>query len=340
MRGFLSDNASGVHPAVLEALAKANVGHALPYGEDEDTLAMERAMDELFGRKVHAFTVFNGTGANVTALSHLTQRYSCVLCSDCAHIFDDECGAPEHFMGCKMMGLQQVNGKVLPAAVEESFSLLGSQHSCQPAVLSISQLTEHGTAYNVDEIRMLADLVHAHGLYLHVDGARIANALANSDVSIAEMIADTGVDALSFGMAKNGMLFGEAVMFFDEKLGKTFPFTRKNSGQLFSKGRFIAAQVNAMLADDLWLKLASHANAMARELARKLSKVPGITIDYAVEGNEVFCQIPKVLADQLMKEVSFSEHGSAYRFVCSFDTTQEDIDHLVTLAHQYATVQA
>lgn len=332
-KGFLSDNTSGAHPAVMEAIIAANHSHAAAYGEDEYTLEMEQAFDEVFGRKVYTFPVFNGTGANVAALAHLTKRYSSVLCSDVAHIYDDECGAPEHMTGCKILGVGSDQGKIKTQALEGHLDVLGSQHSAQPTVLSLSQLSEKGTAYSLEELRSLCAVAHEHGLLVHMDGARFANAVASLNCMPAEMSCDVGVDALSFGGAKNGMLIGDAVVFFDEELAETFRFTRKNCGQLFSKGRFIAAQFTAMLKDDLWLDCAKHANKMAKRLAEGLTEIPGVEITCSVDGNEIFLTMPEKLYIRLNESYPFAAHGE-YRLVTSFDTTVEEVDGFLALARE------
>lgn len=335
-RGFLSDNASPVHPMVMNALLAANAGHAIPYGGDSYTQEMQEAFNYVFQRKVFAFPVFNGTGANVLALAHATTRYSSVLCTSCAHIVEDECGAPEHMLGCKLVGLPHENGKIRPDFVEEQMDALGSQHAAQPAVLSLSQLTECGTAYAVEEIRALTDLAHRYGLLVHMDGARLANAVATLGCSVAEMTCDAGVDVLSFGGTKNAMMFGEAVIFFDEKLAKTFPFTRKNNGQLYSKSRYIAAQFTAVLRDNLWLRTASHANRMAKKLSEGLCTINGVDSVYPVDGNEVFVTMPEQMFLWLNERYAFSEHLGQYRLVTSFDTEEKDVEHFVALAAEHS----
>lgn len=332
-KGFLSDNTSGAHPAVMEALLQSNSGHAAAYGEDDYTRRMGEAFDRLFGRKVYAFPVLNGTGANVAALAHMTKRYSSVLCSDVAHIFEDECGAPEHMMGCKILGLSSINGKITPEAVEGQMGVLGSQHASQPTVLSLSQLSEKGTAYTLEELGALCAVAHDHGLYTHMDGARFANALVTLGCTPSEMSCEAGIDVLSFGGTKNGMLFGDAVLFFDEGLAKGFPFTRKNCGQLFSKGRFIAAQFIAMFEGGLWLECAGHANAMARRLAEGMKEIADITVHYPVDGNEIFVSMPEALFQRLNAAYPFTFHGE-YRLVTSFDTAEEEVDGFLALARE------
>ena len=335
-RGFLSDNTATVHPAVMDALLQANAGHSIPYGDDSHSDEMRAVFDALFGKKVYPFAVFNGTGANVAALAHLTKRYSAVLCAQCAHIVEDECGAPEHLTGCKMWELPHQQGKLRPETLLPALELLGSQHASQAAVLSLSQLTEYGAAYSVEEVRALADVAHAHGLYVHMDGARLANAVAALGCTVAELTCDAGVDALSFGGTKNGMMFGEAVVFFDEELARTFPFTRKNNAQLMSKSRYIAAQFVAMLQDGLWLRCAAQANRMAARLAEGLSGIPGVEIAYAVDGNQIFAHMPRPMYEALNASYPFAEHGGAFRLVTSFDTEAEDIEGFLALAQKLA----
>lgn len=330
-KGFLSDNTASVHPAVMQALIDANNGHAEAYGCDFYTQKMHEAFNRTFDRKVYTFPVFNGTGANVSALCHMTKRYSAVLCSDVAHIYDDECGAPEHLTGCKLIGLPNKHGKIFLQDILPHLSVLGSQHSCQPSVLSLTQLTERGTAYTLEELRTLCEVAHQYGLYVHMDGARLANAIASLGCTVAEMTCDIGVDALSFGGTKNGMMFGEAVVFFDPSLAETFPFTRKNCTQLFSKSRYIAAQFIALLQDDLWLKTAKHANQMARRMAEGLQSLDGVNVLEPVDGNELFVSIPEDLCHKLNSHYPFAAHGD-YRLVTSFDTTEEEVDGFLRLA--------
>ena len=291
---FASDNAAGIAPEILAAISRANDGAALAYGRDDWTKRVERRFAEIFQREVAVFLVPTGTAANALALAHLTPPWGAVLCHDEAHIATDECGAPEFFGGgIKLIGLAGEAGKIAPATLQRALDegQWGGPHHVSPAVLSLSQATEAGTVYRVDEIRQLAGIAHAHGVAVHIDGARIANALARMNASPAQATWMAGVDVLSFGATKGGALAAEAVVFFDAARGANMSERRKRGGHLVSKHRFIAAQIEAYLADDLWLKLARHANAMADRLAAGLAAA-GLHPVWPVEANEVFAALP------------------------------------------------
>jgi len=331
-RMFASDNASGAHPAVLDAIRAANEGHAYAYGDDDWTRAAEAVVRRHLGDEARAFFVFNGTGANVTALTALMRPYEAVICPATAHINVDECGAPERFTGGKLIAVPTPDGKLTPEMVERAIFGVGVEHHSQPRVVSVSQSTEYGTVYRPAEIAALANVAHEHGMYLHVDGARISNAAAALGCSLREMVADTGVDVLSFGGTKNGMLFGEAVVFLRDGLGADFRFVRKQCAQLASKMRFIAAQFVALYGGDLWLSNARNANAMARLLAEKMQALPGITITQPVEANEVFAILPREAIAPLAEEFGFyvwDERAGEVRWVASWDTTPEDVEAFV-----------
>ena len=331
-RGFASDNNAGIHPTILEAIARANVGHALAYGGDPWTERAVAKFREHLGSHVDVHFVFNGTGANVLGLSALLKPYHAVLCSETAHINVDECGAPEKATGCKLVDIPTPDGKLTPALVEPRIRGLGDQHHVQPRVISISQTTELGTVYTPEEIRALADLAHRHGMYLHMDGARISNAAAALGVPLRAITTDCGVDVLSFGGTKIGLMMGEAVVVFEPKLAPDFRFLRKQGMQLSSKMRFVAAQFEALLTDDLWLKSARHANAMAALLAREVSSLPKVRITRATQANGVFAALPKELIPRMQEHTFFyvwdesiSESLSEVRWMTSFDTTEEDV---------------
>lgn len=329
-RGFASDNSSGVHPKAMEALARANVGHVLAYGGDPWTEAATRRFKDLLGDEVEVFFVFNGTAANVLGLKALTRPYHAVLCAQGAHVDVDECGAPERFTGCKLVPIPTPDGKLTPELVAPHVKGLGVEHHAQPAVVSITQSTEVGTVYAPREVRALADWCHARGLRLHVDGARIANAAAALGGDVRAFTRDAGVDVLSFGGTKNGMMFGEAVVFFDPALAADFRYHRKQGMQLASKMRFVAAQFDAMLADGTWLETAAHANRMARLLAEEASRVPGVELLRMPEANAVFARLPPEAIPRLQAEVPFytwDEARHEVRWVASFDTTEEDVRH-------------
>jgi threonine aldolase len=331
-RGFASDNNAGIHARVMDALHEANSGHVVAYGDDVFT---ERAVEKFraqFGAGVEVFFVFGGTGANIVGLAELARPHEAIVCATTAHINVDECGAPERFTGCKLIALPTTNGKLTPELVEPLLAHVGDQHHVQPRVISISQATELGTVYTSGEIKRLADFAHAHGLLLHVDGARLANAAAHLGVSLRELITDACVDVLSFGGTKNGMMYGESVIFFDKERARDFKFTRKQCAQLPSKMRFIAAQFDALLTDDLWLANARHANQMARVLAVELERIPQIKITQAVESNAVFAIIPRESIALIREHFFFyvwNEETSEVRLMCSFDTTGEDVRVLV-----------
>lgn len=329
---FGSDNHSGVHPFVLKALAKANEGYSLSYGEDDHTLRAQTVFRSVFGEHTRMFFAFNGTGANVLCLQALTKPYHAVICARTAHISQDECGAPERFTGCKLITIDTPDGKLRPADIRPVLHGFGFQHHSQPKVISISQATELGTVYRPEEIRALADLAHSYGMYLHMDGARLANAAAYLDVSFADLTTACGVDALSFGGTKNGMLLGESVVLFDPALANDFPYIRKQCMQLFSKSRFVAVQYLAYLENGLWLENARHANKMAQYLAAGVRDLPGVTITQKVESNAVFATIPETVYKKLIEKYFFytwDESIGEVRWMCSFNTRESHIDEFL-----------
>jgi threonine aldolase len=327
-RSFASDNNAGVHPEVLEAIAQVNHGHVVGYGADPYTASAKAKFEEHFGGGIEVFFTFNGTGANVLGLQALTRPYHAVLCSDFAHIYSDECGAPERFTGCKLIPLPHQDGKITLDAVRHAYHGIGDEHHVQPKVISITQSTETGTVYRPEEIKTLAQFAHEHGMYLHMDGARIANAAAGLGLPLRAITRDAGVDVLSFGGTKNGILGGEAVVFFDPKLAADFLFIRKQGMQLASKMRFIAAQFEALLTDDLWRRSAQHANQMARVLDKAVSSIPGVKVMWPVEANGVFAQVPRSALKKIRERYFFymwMEEECVARWMCSFDTTEDDI---------------
>jgi threonine aldolase len=333
-RSFASDNNAGVHPQVLEAIAAANHGHVIAYGDDAYTAAATARFREHLGKDVEVFFVFGGTGANILAIKALSQPYNAVMCAETAHINVDECGAPEKFTGCKLLTVATRDGKLTSGQLKPFLHGVGFEHHVQPRVISISQSTEMGTVYTPREIRKLADFAHRHDMLLHMDGARIANAAVSLKLDLRAISGDAGVDILSFGGAKNGMMYGEAVVFFDPKLARNFKYIRKQGAQLASKMRFISAQFLALLGNDLWRENAQHSNRMARVLAKELEKIPGIKITQKVEANGVFAILPKRFIPQLQKKYFFyvwNEETSEARFMTSFDTTEDDIRDFVAL---------
>ncbi|MGO9087271.1 MAG: threonine aldolase family protein [Terriglobales bacterium] len=332
IRSFASDNNAGVHPEVLEAIARANQGHVIAYGDDPYTRSAIAKFEEHFGTGIDVFFTFNGTGANVLGLQALSRPYHAVLCSDYAHIYMDECGAPEKHTGCKLIPLPHQDGKIRLEAVRHAYHGIGDQHHVQPRVISITQSTEMGTVYQPAEIQALAHFAHEHEMFLHVDGARIANAAASLGQTLRQATRDLGVDVLSFGGTKNGIMGGEAVVFFNRGLSTDFLYLRKQGMQLASKMRFIAVQFEALLSNDLWRRSAEHANRMARLLEAELRQVPQVRIVWKVEANGVFAQIPRHAMPKIKERYFFYpwiEEECIVRWMCSFDTTEEDVKDFV-----------
>ncbi|RNF38224.1 threonine aldolase family protein [Planococcus salinus] len=324
-----SDNNSGIHPAILEAIAEANSGHAPAYGDDSWTAAATAKFKEQFGEKTAVFFTFNGTGANVTGLKSMVRSHQAIICTEGAHIHMDEGGAAEGIIGGKLLTVPSSDGKLTINRIAQQLHHIGSQHRSQPRAISISQCTEMGTVYTLDEIKELCDFAHSNGLYVHMDGARISNAAAFLGCSLKEMTVDAGIDMLSFGGTKNGLMVGEAVVCFREELAADLKYIRKQSMQLGSKMRFIAVQFERLLTDDLWLENASHANRMAQLLAEGMKKISGITITQPVQSNAVFAVLPQDQLEELQKLHAFAvwnkEHGEI-RLITSFDTTATDIE--------------
>lgn len=336
-RGFASDNNAGVSQEILAKISEVNQGHTIAYGGDPYThIAVEKIKD-LFGEETQVHFVFIGTAANVLGLDAVTQPFHSIICAETAHIHVDECGAPEKFTGCKLLSVETPDGKLTPELVSKHMHGFGFEHHAQPRVISITQSTEMGTVYTVEEIRKLANYAHSHGLLLHMDGARISNAAVSLNKSFREFTRDAGVDILSFGGTKNGMMYGEAVLFFSSEVGTDFKYRRKQGMQLASKMRFISAQFLAFLENDLWKKNAEHANQMARLLAEKVKEIPGITITQKVEANGVFALVPARIIPELQKEYFFyiwDESRSEVRWMTSFDTTVEDIQGFTNLLRE------
>ena len=333
-RSFASDNNAGVHPEIMDAIAAANDGHVVAYGDDPFTGRAVAEFRKHLGRQTEVFFVFGGTGANVLGLKAATRSHEAVICADTAHINVDECGAPEKFTGCKLLPVTTVEGKFSVASFQHYLHGIGFEHHVQPRVISISQATEMGTVYTPKEIRELSDFAHKHDMVVHMDGARLANAAAALQLPLKAITKDAGVDVLSFGGAKNGMMYGEAVVFFDMSLAKDFKYTRKQGTHLPSKMRFISAQFEALLTNDLWRRNAEHANRMATLLGEKLRHISGITITQPVQSNGVFAIVASKYIPQLQKKYFFyvwNEETSEARFMTSFDTTEEDIENFVAL---------
>jgi threonine aldolase len=327
-RKFASDNNAGVHPEILEAIARANQGHVVAYGDDPYTRSAIAKFEEHFGPGIDVFFTFNGTGANVLGLQALNRPYHAVLCSEYAHIYTDECGAPEKHTGCKLIPLPHENGKITLDSVRHAYHGIGDQHHVQARVISITQSTEMGTVYQPEEIQALASFAHENSMFLHMDGARIANAAASLGQTLRQATRDLGVDVLSFGGTKNGIMGGEAVVFFNRALSPDFLYLRKQGMQLASKMRFIAAQFEALLTNDLWRRNAGHANRMARLLESELRRIPEVKVVWKVEANGVFAQIPRHAVDKIKARYFFYmwiEEECIVRWMCSFDTTEEDV---------------
>lgn len=325
---FASDNAAGVCPEVMDAIVAANAGPALAYGDDPWTRRAEEALRDLFGAPVESLLCWGGTGANVVGLATLLQPWQAVVCPASAHIVTDECGAPTRFTGASLLPVASGDGKLAPGALEPYLPWLGDQHHPQVAVVSLSQSTELGTLYTVDEIGALCEEAHSHGLLVHLDGARIANALVATGSDIRTMVRDTGVDVMTLGLTKNGAMYGEVVVFLRPELAERAPFVRKQAGQLVSKSRFVAAQLLALLEGDLWLRNARHANATALELAAAVAPIPGVTVA-PPQVNAVFATVPADAIVPLQEWSPFWEWDltvSLVRWMTSYATTREDID--------------
>jgi threonine aldolase len=334
-RGFGSDNHAGVHPEVLSAIAEANVGHAHAYGDDPWTARAIRAVRAQVGDEAQVALVFNGTGANVVGLAAVCRPWESVICAESAHIMTDECAAPEHIANVKLIPVATPDGKLTPELVKPALTGFGFEHHSQPKVISVSNVTELGTVYTGRELRALADLAHSKDMLLHVDGARIANAAAGAGAPLSALTESAGVDVLSLGGTKNGMLAGEAVVLFGTARTDDLAYVRKQSGQLSSKMRFIAAQFVAMYEGDLWRRAAIGANLMARRLSEG-AQAKGVEIAFPVQANEVFALLPDDSIPGLQERFHFyaweeglAEGRSLVRWVTSWDTTSVEVDELV-----------
>ena len=327
-RGFASDNNAGVHPDILQAIIECNQGHTVGYGEDPYTKAAIEKFNEVFDQDIDVYFVYGGTGANVLSLNAISQSHQAVFCCDTAHIYVDECGAPEKFTGSKLIPLPSTDGKIRIDQITPHLHTVGFPHHVQPGVISISQPTEYGTVYNIEEIQALSYFAHQNNMFLHMDGARLANAAVALETDLKSISSDAGVDVLSFGGTKNGMMFGEAVIFFDPALSKEFKYIRKQGMQLHSKMRFIAAQFTAILSNNLWKKNAAHANHMAQIFKKSLSEFKKIEITQPVETNSIFAVIPEKIIEPLRNEYFFytwKEDLNEVRWMTSFDTEESDI---------------
>lgn len=341
-RGFASDNYAGAHPEVLEALGRANEGHAGSYGADPWTERLGGLLREHFGERARGFPVFNGTGANVLCLEVLTRSHEAVICTTDAHIHVDECGAPERIAGVKLLTVETAHGKLAVEDVGRWDARRGDEHHVQPRVVSITQSTELGTIYRPEEVAALAEAAHERGMYLHVDGARLANAAVALGLSLAELTTDAGVDAVSFGGTKNGLLFGEVAVFLGDADDELIPFARKQLMQLASKMRFVSAQFEALLGPgELWRRSAARANEMAARLGSGVETLAGVELVHPVEANGVFAHLPRPAIDRLLEELPgehpfyvWDEAAGVVRWMCSWDTTTEDVDGLLAAAER------
>ncbi|MFF5624058.1 threonine aldolase family protein [Microbacterium sp. NPDC012755] len=338
IRGFASDNYSGIHPDVLAAIAAANGGHQVAYGEDAYTARLQEVFRSHFGEGVQAFPVFNGTGANVTGLQSMLPRWGAVIAASTAHINVDEGGAPEKIGGFKLLTVPTDDGKLTPELVDREAWGWGDEHRAQPLVVSITQSTELGTLYTAEEIKALADHAHERGMKLHVDGARISNAAAALDLPLRAFTRDVGVDVLSFGGTKNGAMLGEAIVVLSPEASDGLSYSRKFNMQLSSKMRFVSAQLIALLEGDLWLRNAQHANAMAQRLRGAIDagiadgSITGVSFTQPTQSNGVFATLPDGVADALRESFRFYDWDAArneVRWMCGFDTHEDDVDAFV-----------
>jgi threonine aldolase len=333
-RGFASDNNAGIHPDILKEILAVNSGHVRGYGDDIYTSKAIELFREQLGEETQVFFVFTGTGANVLGLTGIMHSWNSVITASTAHLETDECGAPEKFVGCKILTVDTPDGKITTDLIERHMHGFDFEHHSQPKVISITQATEMGTVYTADEIRKIAHYAHANGMLLHMDGARLANAAVALDLPFKAFTTDAGVDVLSFGGTKNGMMYGEAICFLKSGLSGNFKYIRKQGMQLASKMRYISVQFTGYFNNDLWKKLASHSNAMARVLQEKMSQIDGLTITQKVESNGVFVILPHEVAEKVRTKYFFypwNEAISEYRLMTSWDTTQEDIDKFCLL---------
>jgi threonine aldolase len=331
VRGFASDNAAGIHPAVLESIARVNAGHAFGYGHDRYTERVEALLRAEFGPHTRPFLVWGGTAANVLSLRACCRPWEAAICAQSAHLNVDEAGAPEAIAGIKLLTTSSEDGKLTTEQIDGLITRVGDEHAVQPRVVSISQSTELGSVYRPEEVAAVAELAHRSGLLLHMDGARLCNAAAALGLSLAETSTDLGVDVLSFGGTKNGLMGAEAVVFANAELARGFEYLRKQSLQLASKMRFLAAQFEALLADGLWRSLASGANQMAARLAAALEGLSAVRITRPVEANAIFVLLPFEVISPLQEQFDFyvwDENAGEVRFMCAWDTTEGDVERL------------
>jgi threonine aldolase len=336
-RQFASDNNAGIHPEVLRAIEEANRGHVPAYGDDPHTRGAVEGLRRHFGPSAEVFLVFSGTGANVAALAAMAEPHQSILCSASAHIYVDECGAPERFTGCKLQPIPTADGKLRPADIISRLSGIGVEHHVQPRVVSVTQASELGTVYTPDELRALSQCCRANGLLLHMDGARLANAAASLGTSLAALTAEVGVDAVCLGGTKNGLLGAEAVIFLNGHPAERFKYIRKQATQLASKMRFLGAQFTALMAGELWRRNAEHANAMARRLAERVGSIPGVRLTQPVEANGVFATMARPAINRLLQRYFFyvwNDAADEVRWMTAWDTTEDDVDRFAEAVRQ------
>jgi len=333
-RGFASDNNAGIHPEILKAIQDANAGHCIAYGDDIYTQSAITKIKEHFGEDIDIYFMFNGTGSNVMTLKMLTESYNSIICAETAHINVDECGAPEKFTGCKLLSIPTKNGKLTVEKIKYHMHDFGFEHHSQPKVISIAQVTELGTVYTPGEIKEITDYAHENNMFVHMDGARLCNAIVSLGCNFKDVTINAGIDALSLGLTKNGAMNAESIIFFNKGISENFKYYRKQGMQLSSKMRFTSVQFETLLTNDLWKKNAEHANKMAKLLAKKVSRFPQIKITQTVEANGVFAIVPAKIIPKLQEEFFFymwDEHNSEVRWMTSFDTRLEDIEDFILL---------
>ena len=341
-RAFASDNTGPVHPRVLEMLAEVNHGHEPAYGEDQYSERVRQWFVKQFGEGTSAYLVWNGTGANVVALRAITRPYQSILCSEHAHVNLDECGAPELMTGCKVVGLPSTDGKISAAQVRAKIRRIGDEHAVQPRVVSLAQTTEYATLYRPEEIKAISDVAHEAGMVVFMDGARIANAAAALNLSVRAFTRDVGVDILSFGGSKNGAMGAEAVVVLNPAYASEMKFLRKQSTQLISKGRYVAAQFLALAENDLWLTNARQANAMARRLAAGVRGISGVRITQSVDASAVFAVLPKAVTTKLQETFHFyvwDERIDEVRWMTTWATSEADVDELVAAVRMSSSLK-
>lgn len=342
IKSLAGENFAGVHKAFFNAMAKCNEGHVSSYGGDSFSLSAIRRFDQEFKGMAGVHFTFNGTGANVFGLSTMVRGFHGVLCTDTAHIYCDESTAPETIIGGRLIPVETQDGKMLPEAIERKIRLNGNPHAAQINAISITQSTEMGTVYSLDELRKIAGIAKKHGLLLHMDGARLYNAAAHLNCSLSALTSEIGIDVLSLGGTKNGMMFGEAVVFFNPELYAQSAFFLKRSTHLISKMRFVSSQFEVMLTDSLWLKIASHTNSLAQRLAGGLEKIESVKITMPVQANAVFVIFPIDWIETLRKVMYFhmwNEEIQEVRLMCSFDLTSSDIDDFIMAVKRLAEQQ-